>query len=111
MLVVEAKAQEKALRHNVVYIVSDDQGWKDVGYHGSEIKTPNLDQLAAEGIRFTSFYAGSPVCAPSRYSLMTGLHTGHAFIRGNDIVESVGDLAEDAVVLAGHSHREVARAH
>ena len=55
-------------------------------YGQTKIKTPNLDKLAAEGMRFTSFYAGSTVCAPSRCALMTGLHTGHALIRGNALV-------------------------
>jgi arylsulfatase A-like enzyme len=64
-------AQEKPVRPNVVYIVSDDQGWKDVGYHGSDIKTPNLDQLARGGARLEQFYA-QPMCTPTRAALMTG---------------------------------------
>ena len=56
---------------NIVYILSDDQGWKDVGYHGSDIKTPNIDQLAATGTRLEQFYA-QPMCTPSRAALMTG---------------------------------------
>jgi arylsulfatase A-like enzyme len=64
--------------------MADDLGYGDLGCYGQTmIQTTNLDRLAAEGIRFTDFYAGSTVCAPSRCSLMTGLHTGHAFIRGN----------------------------
>ena len=69
---------------NIILILADDLGYGDLGCYGqTRIKTPNLDQLAADGIRFTNFYAGSTVCAPSRCALMTGLHTGHAFIRGN----------------------------
>ncbi len=69
---------------NIILIVADDLGYGDLGCYGqTKIKTPNIDQLAAEGVRFTEFYAGSTVCAPSRCALMTGLHTGHAFIRGN----------------------------
>ena len=69
---------------SIIFILADDLGYGDLGYYGqTKIKTPNLDKLAAEGMRFTSFYAGSTVCAPSRCALMTGLHTGHAFIRGN----------------------------
>jgi arylsulfatase A-like enzyme len=69
---------------NIIFILADDLGYGDLGCYGqTEIKTPNLDKLAAEGIRFTSFYAGSTVCAPSRCALLTGLHTGHALIRGN----------------------------
>jgi arylsulfatase A-like enzyme len=56
---------------NIVYIVSDDQGWKDVGYHGSDIKTPNIDRLAATGVRLEQFYA-EPMCTPTRAALMTG---------------------------------------
>ncbi|RWC90745.1 sulfatase [bacterium M00.F.Ca.ET.141.01.1.1] len=56
---------------NIVYIISDDQGWKDVGFHGSDIKTPNIDKLAAEGARLEQFYA-QPMCTPTRAALMTG---------------------------------------
>src|SRR5882724_5551442 len=69
---------------SIVLIVADDLGYGDLGCYGqTKIKTPNLDKLAAEGVRFTDFYAGSTVCAPSRCALMTGLHTGHAYVRGN----------------------------
>ena len=69
---------------NIVLIVADDLGYGDVGCYGQEkIRTPYLDRMAAEGMRFTQFYCGSPVCAPSRYSLMSGLHMGHAYVRGN----------------------------
>lgn len=69
---------------NVIFILADDLGYGDLGCYGQKrIKTPNLDKLAAEGMRFTDFYAGSTVCAPSRCALMTGLHTGHAWVRGN----------------------------
>ena len=69
---------------NILFILADDLGYGDLGCYGqTKIKTPNLDRLAAEGMRFTSFYAGSTVCAPSRCALMTGLDTGHALIRGN----------------------------
>src|SRR5262245_49357080 len=56
---------------NIVYIVADDLGWKDVGFHGSDIKTPNLDALAANGARLEQFYV-EPMCTPSRAALMTG---------------------------------------
>jgi len=69
---------------NIILIVADDLGYGDLGSYGqTRIKTPNLDRLAAEGTRFTSFYAGSTVCAPSRSTLITGQHTGHTRIRGN----------------------------
>ena len=69
---------------NIIYILADDLGYGDLGCYGQEIiKTPNIDQLAEEGMRFTDHYAGSTVCAPSRCCLMTGLHTGHAIVRAN----------------------------
>ena len=69
---------------NVIFILSDDLGYGDLGCYGQKkIKTPNIDRIAAEGMRFTQAYAGCTVCAPSRCSLMTGLHTGHSTIRGN----------------------------
>jgi arylsulfatase A-like enzyme len=69
---------------NLIFILADDLGYGDLGCYGQKrIRTPNLDRLAAEGVRFTDFYAGSTVCAPSRCVLMTGLHTGHCHIRGN----------------------------
>ena len=73
-----------ANKPNIIFILADDLGYGDIGCYGQkQIQTPNLDKLAAEGMRFTSFYAGSTVCAPSRCALMTGLHTGHAYVRGN----------------------------
>jgi arylsulfatase A-like enzyme len=69
---------------NIILIVADDLGYGDLGCYGqTRIRTPNLDRLAAEGTRFTRFYAGSTVCAPSRSALMTGQHTGHTRFRGN----------------------------
>ena len=71
-------------RPNVVFILADDLGYGEVGCYGQRlIQTPNLDRMAAEGMRFTQFYAGTTVCAPSRCVLMTGRHTGHATVRGN----------------------------
>ena len=69
---------------NIIFILADDLGYGDVGAYGqTKIRTPHIDRLAAEGIKFTDFYAGSPVCAPSRCVLMTGKHGGHAYIRDN----------------------------
>lgn len=69
---------------NIIFIMADDLGYGDLGCYGQEeIKTPHIDQLAEQGMRFTQAYAGSTVCAPTRSVLMTGLHTGHTRIRGN----------------------------
>jgi arylsulfatase A-like enzyme len=71
-------------RPNILFILADDLGYGDLGCYGQKrVRTPNLDRLASQGVRFTQAYAGSTVCAPSRCSLMTGLHTGHATVRGN----------------------------
>ena len=76
---------------NIIYILADDLGYHELGSYGQEkIRTPNLDRIAAEGMRFTRHYSGSPVCAPSRCVLMTGRHTGHASIRGNKEVGGWG---------------------
>ncbi len=69
---------------NIIFIMADDLGYADIGPYGqTKIQTPNLDKMAEEGIRFTQHYAGNTVCAPSRCALMTGMHMGHAEIRGN----------------------------
>jgi uncharacterized sulfatase len=71
-------------RPNIIFIMADDLGYGELGCYGQRlIQTPRLDQMAAEGMRFTQFYAGSTVCAPSRSVLMTGLHLGHTRVRGN----------------------------
>jgi arylsulfatase A-like enzyme len=89
----EHKAQEPALRPNIIFVLADDLGYGDLGCYGQkQIQTPHIDRLAAEGIRFTDHYAGTTVCAPSRCSLMTGLHTGHTYIRGNSEVKPMGQL-------------------
>ena len=77
-------AQKVASRPNILLIVCDDMGYGDLGCYGQKlIETPHLDRMAREGMRFTQAYAGSPVSAPSRASLMTGQHTGHTHVRGN----------------------------
>jgi arylsulfatase A-like enzyme len=71
-------------RPNIVFIMADDLGYADLGCYGQEhVRTPRIDQMAREGLRFTQCYAGAAVCAPSRSVLMTGLHTGHTRVRGN----------------------------
>ena len=94
-----AAGQQAAPRPNIVYIVSDDQGWKDVGYHGSDIKTPNIDQLAQGGVRFEQFYA-QPMCTPSRAALMTGRYP-HRYGLQTLVIPSAGTygLATDEWLL------------
>ncbi|HRQ88075.1 MAG TPA: arylsulfatase, partial [Bacteroidia bacterium] len=71
-------------RPNLIWIMADDLGWGELGCYGQQVvRTPHLDRMAAEGLRFTHFYAGATVCAPSRSVLMTGLHHGHTRVRGN----------------------------
>src|ERR687889_471269 len=80
-------------RPNLILILADDLGYGDLGCFGQKrIRTPNIDRLAAEGMKFTQAYAGATVCAPSRCALMTGLHTGHAAIRGNREVQPQGQV-------------------
>lgn len=74
----------ESIKPNIIVIMTDDLGYGEVGCYGQQrIKTPHIDKLAAEGIRFTQFYSGSTVCAPSRATMLTGQHTGHNFTRGN----------------------------
>ncbi|MDA8958695.1 sulfatase-like hydrolase/transferase, partial [bacterium] len=69
---------------NIVFILADDLGYGELGCYGQKkIRTPNIDQLASQGIKFTHHYTGAPVCAPARCVLLTGLHLGHAEIRNN----------------------------
>lgn len=86
------KATDKPV--NVIYILADDLGYGDLGCYGQQkIKTPHIDRMAAEGMLFTQHYAGCTVSAPSRASLMTGLHTGHTQIRGNKEIKPEGQQA------------------
>jgi arylsulfatase len=78
---------------NIIFILADDLGYNDLSCYGQKIiETPNLDSLASKGIRFTRYYSGSPVSAPSRCVLLTGLHSGHGFIRGNHEWPERGDV-------------------
>lgn len=94
----EPEPQSEQRPPNIVWVMADDLGWAHLGAYGQqEIETPNLDALARQSLRFTSAYSGCTVCAPSRSSLMTGLHTGHTPVRGN----SGGlPLPSDAVTVA-----------
>ena len=76
---------------NIIFLMADDWGYGDLSCYGQrKFRTPHIDRLAAEGMKFTQHYSGSTVCAPSRCALMTGLHTGHAQVRGNREVKPEG---------------------
>ena len=91
---------QRQSRPNIIYILADDLGYGDLGCFGQQlIQTPHIDRLAAEGMRFTDAYSGSTVCAPSRCCLMTGLHTGHALVRGNGNRPPLGDDVTVAKLL------------
>ena len=84
LLASAAVQAQESQKPNIIYIMCDDLGYADIGCYGQQyISTPNLDRMAAEGMRFTQAYAGSPVSAPSRACFMTGQHTGHTKVRGN----------------------------
>ena len=79
-----AFAQAREPRPNIIFIMADDLGYGDLSCYGQKtLRTPNIDRLAVEGMKCTDVYSGSTVCAPSRCSLMTGMHMGHATVRGN----------------------------
>ncbi|QEC54203.1 arylsulfatase [Anseongella ginsenosidimutans] len=85
-------AQEKV---NIIYIYADDLGYGELGCYGQEkIRTPHLDRMAREGMRFTQHYTSIPVCAPARGMLLTGMHAGHAYIRGNYELGGFADSLE-----------------
>jgi arylsulfatase A len=89
------KTVVKSKLPNIIYIYADDMGYAELGCYGQQkIKTPNLDRMAAEGMRFTQHYTGAPVCAPARCMLMTGKHGGHSYIRGNHELGGFPDSAE-----------------
>lgn len=88
---------------NLIFILADDLGYGDLGCYGqSVIQTPRLDQMAKEGMRFTQFYAGNTVCAPSRSVLMTGQHMGHTHVRGNASGEDlrIQSLRDEDITVA-----------
>ena len=94
---------DKAQQPNIVFILADDLGYMDLGTYGqTKIQTPHIDALAKKGLKFTDFYAGTSVCAPSRASLMSGQHTGHTHIRGNKEIEPEGQepLADSVTTIA-----------
>ena len=92
-----------AEKPNIIFIMADDLGYGELGCYGQQvIQTPRLDQMAQQGMRFTQFYAGCPVCAPSRSVLMTGQHTGHTYVRGNAGIEdtTIQSLRDEDITVA-----------
>ena len=101
-LVVSEEVEGPDQRPNIIYIMADDLGYGDLSCYGQKkFKTPHIDRIAREGVKFTDYYAGSTVCAPTRCVLMTGMHTGHAFVRGNRSVKPEGQapMPRDIVTL------------
>ena len=85
---------------NIVYILLDDAGYGDLSCYGQKkFQTPNIDRLATEGMKFTQHYSGSTVCAPTRCVLMTGVHTGHSYVRGNREVKPEGQAPMPADII------------
>ncbi|MFD2256968.1 arylsulfatase [Luteolibacter algae] len=100
-----AASAAQARQPNIIYILADDLGYGDVSYNGQDkFRTPNIDALAEQGMRFTNHYSGSAVCAPSRASFLTGRHTGNAPVRGNAEHPPEGQtpMPEDTYTLAHH---------
>jgi arylsulfatase A-like enzyme len=101
-----AVLRARTSKPNILFILADDLGYGDIGCYGQKIvATPNIDRLAAEGIKFTQAYCGSTVCAPSRAALMTGQHTGHTFVRGNARLDLRPQDTTIAEVLKGAGYR------
>jgi len=95
------KESEKSLKPNIIFILADDLGYGDLGCYGQKlIETPHIDALASAGMKFTQHYSGSPVCAPSRCVLLTGKHSGHAYIRGNDEWGDRGEVWDYRAMIA-----------
>ena len=103
LLMTSCNTTVEETKPNVIYILMDDMGYGDAGCYGQEkFTTPNIDQMAADGMKFTQHYSGSTVCAPSRSSLLTGQHTGHTPIRGNKEIKPEGQapMPASAVTIA-----------
>lgn len=88
-----SEGQSENKKPNIIYILADDLGYAELGVYGQEkIETPNLDALANNGMIFTQHYTGTPVCAPARFNFLTGKHSGHSYVRGNDEWAQRGDV-------------------
>ncbi|MDR1141038.1 MAG: arylsulfatase [Planctomycetaceae bacterium] len=98
-----AQEEKHSKKPNIIFVLADDLARGDIGAYGqTKIKTPTLDRIAKEGMRFTQGYSGASVCAPSRASLITGLHTGHSPIRANREIKPEGQkpLPENTYTIA-----------
>ena len=99
-----SEKQKPPSQPNIIYILADDLGYGDLGCYGQKkIETPNIDYLAARGMRFLQHYSGSTVSAPTRCITLTGLHSGRAYIRGNDELPERGEVWNHAAMLADSS--------
>ena len=97
----EVEKEKLRSKPNIIYILADDLGYGDIGVYGQKkIETPNLDELASNGMIFTQHYAGAPVCAPARYMLLTGKHSGHSYIRGNYEWKERGNVWDYRAMIA-----------
>lgn len=104
-LLIGTCSAQATTQPNVIYILADDLGYGDLSCYGqTKFETPNIDALAKRGMRFTQHYSGSTVCAPSRCVLMTGLHSGHAVVRGNMEIKPEGQapMPGDTFTVAHH---------
>ncbi len=105
-----ARQDPAPARPNIVFVLADDLGYGELGAYGQRrIRTPTLDRMAAEGMRFTQFYSGSPVCAPSRAAFLTGRHTGHAYVRDNHELGGFLDEEERGQLALPPDHPTLAR--
>ena len=98
-----ASTEKQDLKPNIIYILADDLGYGDLSCYGQQnFQTPNIDKLAEEGMMFTQHYSGSAVCSPSRSSLLTGMHTGRTFVRGNQRMPDYGNfpMNDESVTIA-----------
>ncbi|MFT4155447.1 arylsulfatase [Parafilimonas sp.] len=98
-----AQKSNAGTKPNIIFILADDLGYGDIGVYGQQkIETPNIDALAKKGMQFMNYYSGTSVCAPARATFFTGLHTGHAPVRGNKSFQPEGQtpLPDSAVIFA-----------
>src|SRR4029079_14632117 len=102
LLLLAAAVPQEARKPNIVFIHAEDLGYGDLSCYGQKkFSTPRLYRMPAEGLRFTQYYAGNTVCAPSRCALMTGYHMGHSYVRGNAEIPLRAEDVTIAKILKG----------